>query len=392
MRQHGVKLRRTGVALHGGKAKLSPLPPHRVIAPRTRFGFDVLRASAILLVLLSHAGGFVAGWLRLPFPHVLAVSGTFGVELFFVLSGFLVGRILLRTLAARPTRSTLWRFLLRRWMRTLPLYWLAVLALAVLQPPAGGTTVRDVVRYASFTQNLLPPQLDWFFPVSWTLAVEEWFYAGFALLLWAAGGGRRGVAVALGTFLALPPVARLALFTDPAQYRIIPFWLDCIGWGVFAAAVADSHPAAFRWGRRLAGPALVLTLLFWADETARFTPAWPHRVFGFGAIAAALALLLPAAEIWPAPRSRAIAATVRWLSTRSYGIYITHATILQWIDTRQPAWGPALSAAAACVAIGVVPELTWRLVERPFIAWRPAEASASGIAASSSTSGKIGET
>ena len=392
MRRHGVKLRPMGVALHEGEVGLSPLPPRGIVAPRIRFGFDVLRATAILLVLVSHAGGFLAGWLRLPFPHVLAVSGTFGVELFFVLSGFLVGRILLRTLATRPTRSTLGRFLLRRWMRTLPLYWLAVLALAVLQPPAAGTTGRDIARYASFTQNLLPPQLDWFFPVSWTLAVEEWFYAGFALLLWAAGGGRRGVAVALGMFLAGPPVARLALFIDPAQYRIVPFWLDCIGWGVFAAAVAAWRPPAFQWGRRLAGPALVLTLLLWADETARFTPAGLHRVFGFGAIAATLALLLPAAEIWPAPRSRVVAAPVRWLSTRSYGIYITHATILQWIDARQPAWGPALSAAAACVAIGVVPELTWRLIERPFIAWRPAETSTNGMAASSSTNGKIGET
>ena len=344
---------------------------------------------AIALVLLSHGGGIFAGWLGLRFPHLLAVSGTFGVELFFVLSGFLVGRILLRTVAASPTGGTLGRFLLRRWMRTLPLYWLAVLALAVLQP--AGHVARDVGRYATFTQNLLPPQLDPFFPVSWTLAVEEWFYAGFALLLFGFAGGRRGMVAALMVFLAGPPLARWALFVDPAEYRIVPYWLDCIGWGVLAATVASWRPAAFARGAPLLPVAFALTALFWADETWRFIPSGPHRVFGFGAIAAALALLLPAARAWPAPRRTPLAAVVRWLSARSYGIYVTHATILQMAARHVQAWGPAPCIGLAVALILLVPELTWRGVEKPVIDRRPSEW-ASGRAASSSTSGKHGET
>ena len=352
------------------------------------FGFDLLRATAIALVLVSHAGGAFAAWLGLPFPHLLAVSGTFGVELFFVLSGFLVGRILWRTVAATPTRATLGRFLVRRWMRTLPLYWLAVLVLAVLQP---GSLLRDVVRYASFTQNLLPPQLDWFFPVSWTLAVEEWFYAGFAGLLCAVRGGARGMVLTLAAFLIGPAAMRLAFFTDPAEYRIVPFWLDCIGWGVLAAMVDAWRPALFRRGATWLPLGLGLTAFFWADETWRFTPSGAHRVFGFGAIAASLALLLPAARACPPPRARPVRLAVRWTSERAYGIYLTHATILQMIDQRRGAWGVPVCIAVAVLLILVLPEFTWRCVEKPFIDRRPSEA-ANGRAASSSTSGRIGET
>ena len=333
-----------------------------------------MRATSILLVLLTHVGGIFCDWAGLHLPHILAVSGTFAVATFFVLSGFLVGRILLRTVAQAPRANLLGRFLLRRWMRTLPLYWLSVLALAVLQPtPHVG---RDIARYASFTQNLLPPQLDWFFPVSWTLAVEEWFYAGFGVLLCAAAawlGARRGMVAILAMFLILPPLARLFLFTDPAEYRIVPFWLDSIGWGVLAATLASWRPALFRRGQSLVPLGAVLLAFLWADETWRFTPAWPHRVFGFGAIAAAIAMLLPAARAMPAPRWRPVGLAVRWLSERTYGIYLTHVAILQLVGAHHVRWGVAPAMALAVLLMLLVPELTWRCVEKPFIDRRPKE-------------------
>ena len=333
-----------------------------------------MRASSLLLVLLPHAGGIYCDWAGLHLPHILAVSGTFAVETFFVLSGFLVGRILLRTVAEAPVASTLWRFLARRWMRTLPLYWLSILALAALQPtPHAG---RDIARYASFTQNLLPPQLDWFFPVSWTLAVEEWFYAGFGVLLCGAAswrGARRGMVAILAMFLVLPPLARLFLFIDPAEYRIVPFWLDSIGWGVLAATVATWRPAWFRRGAALLPLSLALLAFLWADETWRFTPSGPHRVFGFGAIAAALALLLPAARAMRPPAWRPFALAVRWLSERAYGIYLTHVAILQMVGAHHAAWGVAPAIALSVLLMLLVPELTWRCVEKPLIDRRPME-------------------
>src|SRR5579862_944601 len=92
-------------------------------------GLDILRAFAILAVLQSHAYFLIATHVD---EHLYDALGIDGVTLFFVLSGFLIGRILLKKLRGTPfARQDLTDFWLRRWMRTLPAYYavLAVLAL-----------------------------------------------------------------------------------------------------------------------------------------------------------------------------------------------------------------------------------------------------------------------
>jgi peptidoglycan/LPS O-acetylase OafA/YrhL len=68
-----------------------------------RIGLDLVRAAAILFVLASHCGDIFANWLGGRAPEWLSVSGFFGVELFFVLSGFLIGRLLLGIIAEPPS-------------------------------------------------------------------------------------------------------------------------------------------------------------------------------------------------------------------------------------------------------------------------------------------------
>ena len=100
--------------------------PH---APRN-FGLDVLRAFAILLVLFSHFGQAVPWWFGAGaasrIPAAIGAYGTCGVVVFFALSGFLVGTVTLRAMRDGPTLRSAGVFLVRRWMRTVPLYYAAI--------------------------------------------------------------------------------------------------------------------------------------------------------------------------------------------------------------------------------------------------------------------------
>src|SRR5262245_39179853 len=86
------------------------------------FGLDVLRAAAVSMVLVAHARYLVMP--LLPSAACLSIFGFLGVELFFVLSGFLIGGIILRTFPEVPRLPTLGHFWIRRWFRTLPNYYL----------------------------------------------------------------------------------------------------------------------------------------------------------------------------------------------------------------------------------------------------------------------------
>ncbi|MGZ5552646.1 MAG: acyltransferase family protein, partial [Chthoniobacterales bacterium] len=96
------------------------------------FGLDALRAAAILFVVLTHS--FVVLYPHMPpWFGLLGHGGFYGVELFFVLSGFLIGRILLRREDDLRRNEQLAIFYLRRWFRTLPLFWLFLLVNVVLE-------------------------------------------------------------------------------------------------------------------------------------------------------------------------------------------------------------------------------------------------------------------
>ena len=113
------------------------------------FGLDLLRAIAVLMVLSSHALFFV----RPLFPAIQALSlfGYLGVELFFVLSGFLVGGIAIRSFGAQPGTADLFGFWVRRWFRTLPNYYLFLGVNLAMAAPAGPG---GVAPYLVFLQNL----------------------------------------------------------------------------------------------------------------------------------------------------------------------------------------------------------------------------------------------
>lgn len=122
------------------------------------FGLDIARCIAISLVLLAHSGIHFLFGINL---------GFLGVEIFFVLSGFLIGQIILREFKDSVNIENCGTFYINRWLRTFPLYYLVL----IIKDVASGTGFH--FKHYFFIQN--NADLN-FFPVSWSLAIEEWFY------------------------------------------------------------------------------------------------------------------------------------------------------------------------------------------------------------------------
>ena len=137
------------------------------------YGLDILRAFAVLAIVIVH------GISILPANTVRRINYFLidGVSVFFVLSGFLIGGILIRTLEKQPASfKTLLNFWLRRWLRTLPLYYVILILLILLSWFfIDGFSLRETKLFFIFCQNLYKSDLS-FFSVSWSLSIEEWFY------------------------------------------------------------------------------------------------------------------------------------------------------------------------------------------------------------------------
>jgi peptidoglycan/LPS O-acetylase OafA/YrhL len=121
------------------------------------FGLDIVRAIAILVVVEQHGRSIIGP----VFPAINRLGATDGVDIFFVLSGFLIGGILLKSFyedSVFDVRKYV-NFLIRRWLRTLPNYYLALLvnlAVALVSTNLGGFTP----AYFCFLQNFIPPFSD----------------------------------------------------------------------------------------------------------------------------------------------------------------------------------------------------------------------------------------
>lgn len=131
-------------------------------------GLDFARAFAIVLVLLSH------------FFKNFDILGFFGVEIFFALSGYLLGQIMWRIFDKDVSLSTMFNFWQRRWFRTIPNYFLFLLIMILFHIYIKHDNLSwAVVReYFYFGQNLLKNSTG-FYEISWSLCVEEWFYLLF---------------------------------------------------------------------------------------------------------------------------------------------------------------------------------------------------------------------
>lgn len=138
-------------------------------------GLDLARSIAISLVVFSHSL-----WISDHFPSTISwlmrLSGTIGVEIFFVISGFLIGKIVLKLFQKEDfSVRDIFVFLKRRWFRTLPNYYLALLINLVLWVAIYKEIPEKLFLYFFYLQNITTTSPA-FFRVAWSLAVEQFCY------------------------------------------------------------------------------------------------------------------------------------------------------------------------------------------------------------------------
>lgn len=347
--------------------------------PESRsFGLDLVRAAAVGGVLVAHGTTIAARGFGSAAPLWTVWFGVLGVELFFVLSGFLIGRLLIDIADRRPSRRSWLVFMVRRWMRTLPLYagWICVLL--VFLPP-GQNARTHMVQFLTLTQNLAWPLQDGWFNVSWSLAVEEWFYLLFsaAFLAAAAALRRKGQWMAVIAFLSLPLLARVMAPPeapwDEAMRKVVLLRLDAIAYGVVVAMIGASRPLLFRPWRALLAAGVGLNVLVYLAY-AGLLPCDPSllRPLSFNAMSVGIALCFPAV-LRIAERRGQAARLVRAVSAQSYGLYLMHISVVEYL-AKQSGWLRYHTVFLALATVALAWVLSWasfRYFEQPVLDERP---------------------
>ena len=347
---------------------------------RYSFGLDLMRATAVLLVMISHWANSIGIWFHLRTPSQVFFAGDVGVHLFFALSGFLIGRILINIAQTAPTSRNYGIFIVRRAMRTLPLYFIWLAALMVFWPPHH-EPLAVALRLATLTQNLFAPMPpDFYFAVSWSLTVEEWFYLLFgAMLIFATvalASSARALRLCLAVFLLVPLVLRLSMFGwDAATWAMskqVFFRIDEIAYGVLMAALFNRRSWLFRYPVPPLLLGVSLIALTWSDRLPLPINLLP--ALSFNAVILGCALCLPAALHLSRVPSW-IARTVHWVSSRSYALYIVHLTIIENVVQDGLLWPRHVTAPVAATLAVVLPflvaELSYRCLESPILRRRP---------------------
>jgi peptidoglycan/LPS O-acetylase OafA/YrhL len=330
--------------------------------------FDGLRCLAILPIVWHHS---TTG----PQDGVLG-RGPLGVDLFFVVSGFLITSLLLHE--RRGGGIALGAFWARRSLRIFPLYYLVlgafvVHALFVREPgPVRDHFLRSVPFYATYTSNWFlhgPVDHAIVFAFAWSLAAEEQFYLVWPPVLRACRGALVP-AIVMGALVALDQAAerdRLApLLGEGLALRMLRSFATPIGLGALLALATD-HPKTARvanalLGRRCSSP-LALALVAIATATP-WTILQTHLALAALVGACALRrdhLLAPLFE------NR----VVRHVGSVSYGIYLLNVPVVSAVRSLL---GPRASAGVvfvmATLASVAVATAVYRWVERPFLALR----------------------
>ena len=360
------------------------------------FGLDLMRAAAILMVLFGHCawiypedGGIIS--------QLMALCGYLGVEVFFVLSGYLIGGILLKMfLKDAFTAQSVLYFLRRRWFRTLPNYFLILLVNIGIAAWLG-YHIEGLWKYFLFLQNFAHPLLP-FFPESWSLSIEEFAYVILPLSLLPAGlmvtpRSKSSVFIVVVIVLSTLCLSAKLLYhldmgtTTLVQWNlalksVVIYRLDAIFYGVICAWIHFHFRQTWeRWRipAFLTGGALLGFFTIGVGALGLFIDRYPFfwNVLYLPVTSISIACFLPVLSQMR-KAGPALAYPITFVSLVSYSVYLLHYSVVlqalkHLVDTDSlSSMGRHAFSAGYIVLTFILSVILYRFFERPVMDLRDA--------------------
>jgi peptidoglycan/LPS O-acetylase OafA/YrhL len=329
---------------------------------------DGIRAIAALIVLADHLWRYPEGYVT---ANYIASSGWLGVDLFFVLSGYLITSILVKD---RESPTFFRDFYLRRALRIFPAYYLMLVLLFVVFPhfshtPALIAERTKAIWHVLYLSNVIIGIDGWnlgLISIAWSLAVEEQFYLVWPVLVRLCT--RQRIAIVCGGLVVMAPLARWALYGQIGwiwDFVAMPLRADSFAWGAVIATVGVGRLARFARPAALVSGAFIAAMVLTGHLERNTLLVSSIGYSAAGMLGAAVLVLAMTGE------HRILSSRpLREIGKVSYGLYLLHplcSVIVSHIWEPKTFLGSCgFVLIAGAVSLGAA-TISFRFYESPFL-------------------------